>query len=380
MREFYFSLSQNIIFAPGAALRLPELIKALGGSRIMVATGPRVAASRPVAAAIEMLRQSGIAVSVFTDIEANPSLETVDKLAEAYKKAGAQVIAAIGGGSPMDAAKAASIVAKYGGRCRDYAAPGSIPGRGEPVIAVPTTAGTGSEVTSFAVITDHSRQVKISMSSPCMMPDYALLDPELLSTMTARVAAATGADALVHAVESYISLVASPVTEALCEKAIGLIGGAIRSFTANRGDMEAASDMIVGSALAGMAFDKTKLGDVHAMSHPVSAHTGAAHGEANAVLLPVVLEFNALADRGKYARIFELLGEEPGPGFTPYMLPRLIHAALDCLGLPDTLSELGVTPDAALDCAADAMTSGNIPINPRTTTERDIEDMYARAM
>ena len=380
MRGFSFSLSQNMIFDPGAAQRLPELVGALGGSRALVATGPRVAASAPVAEALEKLRQAGVEYTIFTDIEANPSLETVDKLAGAYREAGAQVMVAIGGGSPMDAAKAASIVAKYGGKCIDYAAPGSIPGRGEPLIALPTTAGTGSEVTSFAVITDHQRDIKISMASPHMVPDYAVLDPKLLSTMPARVAAATGADALVHAIESYISLAASPVTEALCEKAIAMMGMSIRAFTANRGDMDAASGMIVGSALAGMAFDKAKLGDVHAMSHPVSAHTNASHGEANAVLLPVVLEFNALADRGKYARIFELLGEEPGPGFTPYMLPRLIRAMFKELGLPDTLSELGVTPELIPAMAADAMTSGNIPINPRTTTERDIEDMYARAM
>ena len=207
-----------------------------------------------------------------------------------------------------------------------------------------------------------------------------MLDPELLSTMPPSVAAATGADALVHAVEAYISLAASPMTDALAEKAVSLIGGSIKRFTANRGDVQAASNMIVGSALAGMAFNQAKLGDVHAMSHPVSAHFDAAHGEANAVLLPTVLEFNALADSGKYEKIYSLLIGRTPRKFEPSMLPEAVRKLFESLGLPKGLGELGVDPTLIPELAKDAMLSGNIPVNPRTTAVEDIIKMYEKAL
>ena len=380
MREFSFSAANQVYFAPGAVSKLPELAGKLGARRALIATGPRVAALPSVSSVIKALEAAGVETKIFTDIEANPSLETADALAQEYRDMGAQVMIAIGGGSPMDAAKAAAVVASQGGKTAEFSAPGAITGEVAPVIAVPTTAGTGSEVTSFAVITDRQRELKISISSPYILPKYAVLDPELLSTMPPSVAAATGADALVHAVEAYISLAASPMTDALAEKAVSLIGGSIKRFTANRGDVQAASNMIVGSALAGMAFNQAKLGDVHAMSHPVSAHFDAAHGEANAVLLPTVLEFNALADSGKYEKIYSLLIGRTPRKFEPSMLPEAVRKLFESLGLPKGLGELGVDPTLIPELAKDAMLSGNIPVNPRTTAVEDIIKMYEKAL
>ena len=374
MRSCVFSVPQHIEFAPGAIKKLPETVVLLETERVIIATGPRVAKTPQVTQAIELLRSAGTSVQIFTDIEANPSVETVGRLAEAYKASDAQAIIAIGGGSPMDAAKAAAAVAAYGGTAADYEGGGRVPGPAVPLIAIPTTAGTGSEATSFSVITHRARGVKMTISSPYLLPVYILLDPELLSTMPARVAAATGADALVHAVEAYISLAASPFSDAMAEKALELIGGNIGPFTANRGDVESASGMLLGSALAGTAFNHAKLGDVHAMSHPVSAHFGAAHGEANAVLLPTVLEYNQLADKGKYARILRLLGAPEGMG-----LPEYIRSLFKSLGLPRSLKDLGVDPSLIPQLARDAMKSGNIPVNPRSTTEEDFVSLYERA-
>ncbi len=371
---YTFSIPQQVIAAPGAVLRLPEIVAQLSVDKVLIATGPHVAV------AIEKLRAAGVAAELFTDIEANPSVETVDKLAAAYKAMDAQAIVAIGGGSPMDAAKAAAAVVTYGGDARTYEGGGKVPGPVVPLIAVPTTAGTGSEVTSFSVITDHQRNLKITLSSPYLLPSHALLDPELLATMPASVAAATGADALVHAVEAYVSLAASPFSDAMAEKAIALIGGHLRRFTANRGDLEAAGAMLTGSALAGVAFNHAKLGDVHAMSHPVSAHFGAAHGEANAVLLPTVLEYNALADKGKYKQIYTLLTGKVPSDFAPAMLPQAVRGLFADLGLPATLKELGVDPALIPELAVDAMKSGNIPVNPRTTREQDFVALYQKAM
>lgn len=378
--SYSFSVPQQVIFAPGAVMRLPEILEQVSAERILIATGPRVAASPNVSAAIDALKAAGMAVELFTDIEANPSVETVGKLADAYKAMDARAIVAIGGGSPMDTAKAAAAVVAYGGDARQYEGAGKVPGLVAPFIAVPTTAGTGSEVTSFSVITDHQRNLKITLSSPHLLPRYALLDPELLTSMPASVAAATGADALVHAVEAYVSLASSSFSDAMAEKAIALIGGNLRRFTANRGDIAAACAMMEGSSLAGVAFNHARLGDVHAMSHPVSAFYGAAHGEANAVLLPTVLEFNALADAGKYRRIFTLLtGREPSD-FAPMMLVQAVRELFAGVGLPSGLSELGVQPKLIPELARDAMKSGNIPVNPRTTTERDFIELYEKAM
>ena len=171
----------------------------------------------------------------------------------------------------MDVAKAVGVVAKYGGSITEYEGGGKVPGDIVPLIAIPTTAGTGSEVTAFSVITDHSRNYKLTVFSYKLIPSYGILDAELLTTAPASVAAACGIDAMVHALEAYISKDASPFSDAMAEKALELIGKNIRSYVADRTNLEAAEGMLVGSLFAGIACSWARLGDVHAMSHPVSA-------------------------------------------------------------------------------------------------------------
>lgn len=171
----------------------------------------------------------------------------------------------------MDVAKAVGVVAKYGGSVTDYEGAHKVPGPIVPLIAIPTTAGTGSEVTAFSVITDHSRNYKLTVFSYEILPKYAILDAELITTAPASVAAACGIDAFIHAEEAYVSTAASPFSDALAEKAMALIGKNIRRFVANRNDIESAEAMMTGSLFAGIAFSFARLGNVHAMSHPVSA-------------------------------------------------------------------------------------------------------------
>ena len=244
------------------------------------------------------------------------------------------------------------------------------------------TAGTGSEVTAFSVITDTSRNYKLTVFSYELLPKYALLDPEMIMSVPPMVAASCGIDALIHAWEAYTSLGASPFSDAMAEKAMELIGGNIRRFVANRKDEEAACAMMSGSMFAGIAFAWARLGDVHAMSHPVSAFFGVQHGVANSILLPVIVEYNALADHGRYEKIYNYISEEKEPvkDFKPEMLVEEIKKLNASLGIPKTLSEVGVTEDKIPQMAADAMKSGNIAANPRQTTLKDVEMLYRKAL
>ena len=281
----------------------------------------------------------------------------------------------------MDVAKAVGVVARYGGSITEYEGADKVPGDIIPLIAVPTTAGTGSEVTAFSVITDHSRNYKLTVFSYKLIPSYAILDAELLTTAPASVAAACGIDALVHALEAYISTAASPFSDAMAEKALELIGANIRCYAANRGDIEAAENMLVGSLFAGIAFSWARLGDVHAMSHPVSAYFNVPHGVANAILLPTIVEYNMLADKGKYLNIYNYIAELPAAPeeFTADMLVDELLNLNEALGIPAGLEEAGVTKDKFDAMADDAMKSGNIAVNPRSTTKQDVLALYEKA-
>jgi alcohol dehydrogenase len=215
-----------------------------------------------------------------------------------------------------------------------------------------------------------------------LIPAYAILDAELLTTAPASVAAACGVDAMVHAIEAYISKDASPFSDAMAEKALELIGGNIRGYVADRSNIDAAENMLIGSLFAGIAFSWARLGDVHAMSHPVSAYYNVPHGVANAILLPFVLEFNAIADWGKYLKIYNYVSEvyEYTDTFFPNMLVRKIRQLNRQLGIPALLSEVGVTEEHFEAMADDAMKSGNIAVNPRVTERKDILGLYQLAL
>ena len=330
----------------------------------------------------DKLEAAGIAVDSFTETEGNPSVETVDRAAAAFQASGADFIVALGGGSPMDVAKAVGVVAKYGGSITEYEGGGKVPGDIIPIIAIPTTAGTGSEVTAFSVITDHSRNYKLTVFSYKLIPAYAILDAELLTTAPVSVAAACGIDAMVHALEAYISTDTSPFSDAMAEKALELIGANIRKYVANRKNIDAAEAMLTGSLFAGIAFSWARLGNVHAMSHPVSAFFNVPHGVANAILLPTIVEYNALADDGKYLTIYNYISETPAmpEEFVPEMLTDKLRELNASLGIPASLSEVGVTEDKFDAMADDAMKSGNILVNPRSSVKKDILDLYRKAL
>lgn len=381
MESFTFSIPQNVIVGKGSLGRLSEISRNMGGTHAFILSGPHLDKMGIVKHCVELLEAEGISADAFTETEGNPSVETVEKAAQAFKNCNADFIVALGGGSPMDVAKAVGVVAKYGGSITEYEGGGKVPGDTIPLIAVPTTAGTGSEVTAFSVITDHSRNYKLTVFSYKLIPAYAILDAELIKTAPASVAAACGIDAMVHALEAYLSKAASPFSDAMAEKALVLIGAYIRRYVADRTDAEAAEGMLVGSLFAGIAFSWARLGDVHAMSHPVSAYFNVPHGVANAILLPIVTAYNALADAGKYYRIYCSIAETyvSEAEFYPAMLEEELRKLNASLGIPANLREVGVSEEQFDAMAEDAMKSGNIAVNPRSTTKEDIIMLYKKA-
>ena len=382
MKEFMFSVPQNIIVGAKSLEKLPSLLKKMSVDHVFLISDRGLEKAGTVGKVVEILDREGIKHHEYLDVLPNPSVEIVNEATNEYKSAGADVIVALGGGSPMDVAKAVGVLAMYGGEITQYEGADKVPGKIVPMIAIPTTAGTGSEVTAFSVITDVTRNYKLTVFSYELIPAYALLDSELIMSLPPFVAASTGLDALVHAMESFLSKAANPFTDAMAEKAMALIGGNIRSFVADRSNEEAAENMMIASTFAGIAFAWARLGNVHAMAHPLGGFFHVPHGVANAILLPYVLEYNALSDRGKYKKMYELIARnnKSDVEFTPSLLINEIKELLNELNIPSHLSQVGVTEDKIPEMAEDAMKSGNILVNPRQSTKSDIEALYRIAL
>lgn len=394
MMDFTFFIPQNIIVGENSIMKLSNVVGELGGKHAFLISGPSLMKHGAVGTVEQILKKADILVDVFVDVEPNPSVATVEKAVAAYLSTNADFIIALGGGSPMDVAKAVAVVAKFGGSITDYEGAHKVPGKVIPMIAIPTTAGTGSEVTAFSVITDHSRNYKLTVFSYELFPQYAILDPNFITTVPASVASACGIDALIHAEEAYISTIASPFSEAMSEKAMELIGGSIRRYVANRKDRKAAENMLVGSLFAGIAFSFARLGNIHAMSHPISAFFDVPHGVANGVLFPVIANYNRITDSGKYWKIYNYIHpmRKSKEEFKPDMLVEAIQELCEEIGIPKGILQAvkentkykDITKEEIIskinDMAVDAMKSGNIAVNPRTVELEDVVELYHEAL
>ena len=382
MKDFRFKVPPNIEFGVGSLKKLPEILNESKSEHVFLISDEGLAKLGVVKKVQDIVEADGLKCTTYLGVVPNPTVDVVNESTKCYKESGATSIIALGGGSSMDVAKATGVLATYGGKITDYEGLYKVPGPIVPIIAIPTTAGTGSEVTASAVVTDEERNYKMSVISYEMLPKYAVLDPQLIMTAPASIAASCGVDALIHALEAYVSNFASPFTDAMAEKAMELIGANIRRFVANRQDEEAACAMMTGSTFAGMAFAWAKLGNVHAMSHPVSAYFHVPHGVANAVLLPTVIEYNALSDHGRYEKIYNFIREkkEPAKDFKPQMLIDEIKKLNADLGIPQSLSEVGVTEDKIEAMAKDAVVHPNVLANPRQTNLKEMIELYKKAL
>lgn len=381
MKDFNFMIPQNIEFGVGALKKLPVIMKENNLDHVFLISDHGLEAIGVVKKIQDIIEDAGLKCTTYLEVKPNPTAAIVAEATDLYNEVGATSIIALGGGGPMDVAKAVGVVATYGGKIFDYEGNFKVPGPIVPIFAIPTTAGTGSEVTASAVITDEKTHFKSTIFSYHNLPKYAILDPELIMTAPAHIAASCGVDALIHALEAYLSRNANAFSDAFAEKAMELIGANLRRFVANRHDEEAACAMMIGSTFAGIAFAWARLGNIHAMSHPVSGFFGVAHGVANAVLMPTVVEYNVLADAGRYEKIYNYISvdKEPVKDFKPEMLVEEVKKLNQDLGIPENLRAVGVTEDKIDAMAADAMKSGNIPANPRETNLAEITELYKKA-
>src|SRR2546425_12702577 len=305
---FTFEEPARVTFGVGALAKLPELVAGLG-ARALVISDPGIVKAGILDRVTSLLQGAGVTGDAFTQVEPNPSIETVNAAHDMFRRSRGAFVVAVGGGSSMDVGKVVDVLAAHGGTVLDYEGLGKVPEPGVPVVAIPTTAGTGSEVTIFSVITDRQRKFKMTVGSPHIVPQVGLCDPELTLSMPQPLTAATGMDALTHAIECYVNTVHNPIAKALAQEAMRLIGRSLRTAYANGRDAGARTTMLLASTMAALAFTRTRLGNVHAMSHPLGAHFDVPHGVANAILLPYVMAWNLIVCFDTYPQVAQAMGE-----------------------------------------------------------------------
>jgi alcohol dehydrogenase class IV len=382
LNAFEFATIGKIYFQPGSIKRLGEEVKALKGRKVLLVTDKGVRNSGLLAKALESLEKEGLSPALFDEVEPNPSLETAQKGYALFKGKGCDTLVAIGGGSPMDTAKAIGIQATNPEPLLKYEGANKVATPLPPLIAVPTTAGTGSEVTGAAVITDRTRKYKVPMRSPFLIPRVALLDPEVLATLPPPVLASTGMDALTHACETYVSTLTNPLSQGLAYESIRLIGKYLRPLYANPENREAQGYMMLASTMAGMAFFNGRLGAVHMLAHPLGGHFDIPHGLANAILLPHCMDFSRMAVPDLFSRIAEALGKDIR-GFTVEEASKKaaegVREIMVDTRIPTRLREVGAKKEAFEAMAKDGIASGIHASNPRRVKLEDAIALYETA-
>jgi len=381
-KTYTLHLSPRIVFGVGTAQQVGAEVLRFGVSHVFLVTDTGLAQTDIPGIVTKSLDAAGVKWTLFSDVEPNPSVGTVQKGLALYTKEGCDGLVAVGGGSPIDAAKAIGLLATNGGDLHTYFGTDNVKKPIPPLVAIPTTCGTGSEVTQFTVITDTETHFKMGIGSPHNLPRVAIVDPSLLVKLPSRMVAATGMDALCHAIESYTSLAAQPVSDAFSLHAIRMIGQHLRTAVAN-GNLTDLSGMAMASMLAGMAFNNTRTTLVHAMSHAVTGHAGVPHGVANAILVPYAMEFNLIGSPEKHGDIAAALGEDTD-GLSIMDAARAavdaVQELADDVGIPHTLREVGVTEAHLEALADDAMKSGGIALNSRRPTRQDVLALYKKAL
>jgi alcohol dehydrogenase class IV len=379
-------LPPEIHVGGGASARAGELAQSLGLQRVLVVTDPVMVDSGVAGRVAEHLGAAGIATATFSEIRGEPTTDYVDAGVAALRAHEADGVLAVGGGSPLDTAKAIAVMATNEGPLPAYLGYHKIPRPGLPLIAVPTTAGTGSEVTRVTVITDTSRDVKMMILSNHLMPQVALADYTLTLTCPPALTANVGVDSLTHAIESYVSAKANPVTDMLALRAAALIGQNLRRAQRDGGDEEAREALMLGAMLAGAAFSNASVALVHGMSRPIGAHFHVPHGLSNAVLLPTVTRWSVDGARARYATIARHMGLASDGASDEEATARLVDEldALNAdLGVP-RLGELdGVEREhfdrVKADMAEAALASGSPGFNPRVPDAGEIVALYDEA-
>ena len=378
MNIFKF-MTPEIIFGPEAMAQVGESLLRLGATRVFVVSDNGVLEASWVNKALAYLDEVKLSYVIWTGITPNPKDYEVADGAREYLETQCDAILAIGGGSPIDAAKGIALVATNGGNINDYEGIDKVTSPLPPMVAVPSTAGTGAEVSQFSIIVDSNTKVKMTIISKSLIPDIAIIDPIILTTKDTMLTAYTGMDALSHAVEAYVSLAATPLTDIHALSAIELIGKHLRSSVASNSNLDAKREMAMASLKTGLAFSNAILGAVHAMTHPLGGELDLPHGEANAILLPYVMEFNLPSCIERYVHVAVALGENINGLSKRAAALKAVDAVRSLsadICIPENLSEMGLKKEVIPYLSQCAIKDACLITNPRKATAKDIENIY----
>jgi alcohol dehydrogenase len=380
LRKF---VSPEIVFGAGSRKSVANFASNFGAKHVFLVSDPGVAAAGWVSEIVNLLTDAGIRTTVYTGVSANPRVDEVMAGAELYKSFECDVIVAIGGGSPMDCAKGIGIVVSDGRNILDFEGVDTIVNPPPPMILIPTTAGTSADVSQFAIISDPARRFKFSIISKAIVPDVSLIDPEVTETMSSYLTACTGVDALVHAIEAYVSTGSGPLTDSNALEAIRLINRNLESLVANTADAYLREQIMLASMQAGLAFSNAILGAVHAMSHSLGGFLDLPHGLCNAVLLEHVVAYNFHSAEERFRRIAEAMNIDTRGMSQAEIQKRLMSRIIQLkrtVGLEAKLSELGVRVSDIPSLSGFALQDPCILTNPRKSSLRDVQVVYEEAL
>jgi alcohol dehydrogenase class IV len=383
VKDFAFILPTRIIFGAHSAKKIGEEAKKLGFSKMLIIADENFSKLPLFETVTGYISDTGIRYRIFNNLKGEPDTDIAEEGARFLRKEQTDGILGIGGGSSLDLAKALSVLGTNSGSVTEYLGVDLVKEPPVPLIAMPTTAGTGSEVTGVSVLTDPEEKFKGAIVSPLVPPKISILDPVFLTTLPPRVVAETGIDALTHAIEAFYSLGSNPISDVLAKESIRRIFSNLRALTANPQNLDAASNMMLGSLLAGAAFLNTRTGNVHSLSHPLGSYYHIPHGLAIAVLLPHVMEYNLTASMERFAEMAVAMGVN----IKQMTLREAAQKAVDeikCLladlGVPTNLSKMGVTEAHFREMAMDATKIPPYLHNPRRCTVDELIMLYKKAL
>lgn len=380
LRKF---VSPEIVFGAGARKTVGNFARTFGARKVLLVSDPGVKAAGWVEDVEQSLQMAGLEYVTFTGVSPNPRAEEVMKGAEFYDLHGCNVIVAVGGGSPMDCAKGIGIVSTHKRHILEFEGVDTIDVAIPPLIFIPTTAGTSADVSQFAIISDQAEKVKISIVSKAVVPDVSLIDPETTVTMDPFLTACTGVDALVHAIEAFVSTGSGPLTDMHALDAIRLVNENLVALVKNPLDIKLREQVMLGSMKAGLAFSNAILGAVHAMSHSLGGFLDLPHGMCNAMLLEHVISYNYRSTEDKFKVIAETMGIDTR-GLNPVQIHKRLQDAVIKLkhdvGLIEGLASSGVNLSDIPILSAKAIKDPCILTNPRRSNKRDVEVVYEEAL
>jgi alcohol dehydrogenase len=382
---FEFQPRTRVVFGENSIERIGQYVLELGGKRVLLVTDPGIKAAGHAGRVQAIIETAGVSVTVFDRVQENPTTRCVQACVNVAQEAKIDLLVGLGGGSSMDTAKGCNFILTNGGEMKDYWGVGKARLPMLPLIAIPTTGGTGSECQSFALISDEHSHQKMACGDPKAAARVALLDPLLTLSQPPRVAACTGIDAIAHSVETAVTRKRTAVSYLFSREAFKLTVLALPRVLASPGDIEARGSMLLGAAWAGTAIENSMLGAAHSAANPLTAHFDIAHGLAVGLMLPHVVRFNAL--QSHTARVYAdlaaaagIVGGEGVPALAAEQLAQRLEALVRATGLPQSLTKCGVRRESIAELSQEAAAQWTAQFNPRSVSVADFEALYAQAL